>query len=303
MKTHSIKYAFVIICIVLLSGSQGWSQRKKEPAKKPALQYADDFLIRGNSARAKVLLLGVWHFSYPNLDSHKIDSTNMVDVMAPERQAEMDQVIDLLKKFQPTRICVESSRSRRTDSLYDAYLAGDYVLTRNEIDQLGFRLAMQLGHKKVYAVDANSYADDHESTNPEIGKLWSEEFAVDPVSDRHWDTSYAMWYNYQDKLLSRYTILDKLTYINDPRNVIRMYGNYLVSGFNTTNVNGPDKLALWWYDRNLRIFNNILNTKPSPDDRILVIFGSGHQPILQHCFEASPQFELVPFSDLLKMKD
>jgi hypothetical protein len=303
MRTLPLKYFFFILCFVLVTNNCTWSQKKKEPAKKPAQQYADDFLIGKNTTRAKVLLLGVWHFDYPNRDIHQIDSSNMVDVLTPERQKEMDQVIDLLKKYQPTKICVESQRPGRIDSLYNAYLSGDYILTRNEVDQIGFRLAMQLSHKKVYAVDANSYADDYEDKYPEIEKLWSKEFSADPQSALRWDTSFASWYNYQDEMLAHCTILEKLTYVNDPRNVLRMYGNYVVGGFNTTNNFGPDKLALWWYDRNLRIFNNILNTKPAPEDRILVIFGSGHQPILQHCFEASPQFELVPFSDLFKMKD
>jgi hypothetical protein len=298
-----MKYVYYILSLVFILNTISLSQKKKPIQDRPKFQYADEFLLEKNSERTKVLLLGVWHFDYPNLDEHKIDPSRMVDVLTPDRQNEMNVVIDLLRQYQPTKICIESQFSRRTDSLYDAYLAGDYVLTRNETDQLGFRLAMQLGHKKIYAVDASNYAADNEDKYPEIEKLWSKGFSVDPASDARWDTAYTMWYNYEDDLLSHCTILEKLSYLNDPRNVTRMYGNYLVRGFNTTNNTGPDKLALWWYDRNGRIFNNILNTKPTPEDKVLIIIGSGHQPILQDCFEASPQFELVPFSELLKTKN
>jgi hypothetical protein len=38
---------------------------------------------------------------------------------------------------------------------YSGYLAGKHALTANEIDQIGYRLAKELGHKSVYPVDAD----------------------------------------------------------------------------------------------------------------------------------------------------
>ena len=66
------------------------------------------------------------------------------DVLAPRRQAEIAQVIAALEKFNPTKI-----------GRYADYLAGKYELKRNEIDQIGFRLAKELGHKTVYPVDVD----------------------------------------------------------------------------------------------------------------------------------------------------
>ncbi|MEE9363666.1 MAG: DUF5694 domain-containing protein [Cellulophaga sp.] len=79
---------------------------------------------------------------------------------------------------------------------------------------------------------------------------------------------------------------------NHPNNIKRALGHYLVT-LKTDNHNGPDAYALKWYSRNVRIFNNILKTNPKSTDRILVIYGSGHIPILEHLFDASPEFKII----------
>jgi hypothetical protein len=48
-----------------------------------------------------------------------------------------------------------------------------------------------------------------------------------------------------------------------------------------------------WYNRNLRIFANLQRITAAPDDRLLLIIGGGHAPILRHCVLASPEYELV----------
>src|SRR5438034_5903488 len=104
-------------------------------------------------ARAEVLVLGVYHMSNPG---HDIFNMQADDVLAPKRQAEIAQVMAVLKRFQPTKIAVERDPGdNRLSKDYADYLAGKHELTRNEIEQLGFRLAKELGHKAVYPVDVD----------------------------------------------------------------------------------------------------------------------------------------------------
>src|SRR5439155_12148790 len=104
-------------------------------------------------ARAEVLVLGVYHMANPG---HDIFNMQADDVLAPKRQAEIAQVIAALKKFNPTKIALEAdSFSDRIPKRYAEYVAGKYELTRNEIDQIGLRLARELDHKTVYAVDVD----------------------------------------------------------------------------------------------------------------------------------------------------
>jgi hypothetical protein len=56
-----------------------------------------------------------------------------------------------------------------------------------------------------------------------------------------------------------------------------------------------------WYNRNLRIFANLQRITSSSGDRILVIFGAGHIPILRHCVLALPEYNLVEVSEYLAL--
>ena len=112
------------------------------PAEKPV-----------GPARAEVLVLGVFHMANPGRD---IVNTQVDDVLAPKRQAEIAELIAALKKFRPTKIAVEATFDDDvTAKRYADYLAGTHTLTRNETQQIGFRLAKELGHKTLFAVDAD----------------------------------------------------------------------------------------------------------------------------------------------------
>src|SRR5438874_11537044 len=104
-------------------------------------------------ARAEVLVLGVYHMANPG---HDIVNMQADDVLAPKRQAEIAQLGEVLKNFHPTKIAIEADPySQRVSREYSDYLAGKYTLSRNEIDQIGYRLGKELGHKNLYPVDAD----------------------------------------------------------------------------------------------------------------------------------------------------
>lgn len=105
------------------------------------------------SARPEILVLGTYHMSSPGRDLHNMQAGN---VLSPKRQQDIAQLIELLKRFQPTKIALEAEfGSHRVDREYSDYLAGKYTLSPNEIDQIGYRLAKELGHRAVYAVDVD----------------------------------------------------------------------------------------------------------------------------------------------------
>ncbi len=125
------------------SAEKAQKAQKAEQAEKP----------EPPAARAQVLVLGVYHMSNPGRDIFNMKAD---DVLAPKRQAEIAQLIEVLKSFQPTKIAIEADMwSKRVGQQYSDYLAGKYTLSRNENDQIGYRLARELGHKTVYPVDAD----------------------------------------------------------------------------------------------------------------------------------------------------
>ncbi len=59
------------------------------------------------------------------------------------------------------------------------------------------------------------------------------------------------------------------------------------------------EVVLRWYERNMKIFVNLFRIIPAPDDRVLVLIGGGHLPLLSHFIEGSGSVNLVPVSDYL----
>src|SRR3954470_10755810 len=82
--------------------------------------------------RAEILILGTYHMGNPG---HDIANIQADDVRAPKRQQELDELMAVLKRFNPTKIAIESSvGTDRRPKQYADYLAGKYTLTTNEID-------------------------------------------------------------------------------------------------------------------------------------------------------------------------
>jgi Family of unknown function (DUF5694) len=100
-------------------------------------------------AKAHVLVLGVFHMNNPGQD---IFNLKVDDVLVPKRQKEITETVAALKRFRPNKIALEADfGSDKMMKNYQAYLDGKYELTRNERDQLGLRLAKELGHKQIYS--------------------------------------------------------------------------------------------------------------------------------------------------------
>lgn len=47
-----------------------------------------------------------------------------------------------------------------------------------------------------------------------------------------------------------------------------------------------------WFRRNIRIYSNIMKLVDSPNERVLVIYGSGHLGWLQQDFASNPDIKL-----------
>ncbi|MFM1932477.1 MAG: hypothetical protein RL226_1780, partial [Bacteroidota bacterium] len=251
----------------------------------------------------EVLLVGAFHFAYYNLDAHKVKEEDQIDILHPSIQKEIKELVDYIAAFQPTMICVESGPN--TGYLmrnYEEWLAGTRDLQKSETEQLAFRLMHQFGLDTIYGVNDGTLVYDlleHKDSLcflPIIDSLFAEwDFrSNDPSSVR-----YNNWYNYEDSISRYYTMLEMFQFMNTHKYRERTYGSYLVGDFkNGSNSEGADALALHWYSRNLRIYRNILDLHPKPNDRIMVLFGAGHMGILDHLFRASPEFRLIEFSEL-----
>src|ERR1039457_2374665 len=87
-----------------------------------------------SAARPEILVLGTYHMSNPGRDIYNMQAA---DVQFPKRQQEITQLIEVLKKFRPTKIAIEADiGSERVAREYSDYVAGKYTLSRNETNQI-----------------------------------------------------------------------------------------------------------------------------------------------------------------------
>ena len=249
--------------------------------------------VRTTSAKkARVLVLGVFHMANPGRDMFNLQ---VDDVLAPRRQKELSELAEVLKRFQPTKIALESpAGSEKIRKQYEDYLAGNYSLTRSESDQIGFRLAKALGHKQVYGIDIQG--DFPFDPIAQFAKKNGKEELLNGLISQVPKEIEAM-----SAILSKGTITDLLRYINQDEHVRRDHEFYmsLAQFAGNGEYPGPDLLAAW-YQRNIRIYSNLRGILDSPEDRVLVIYGSGHLFWLQRDVFDSPDLELVRLGDYAK---
>jgi hypothetical protein len=293
-----MKQILVLATLLMTLLTSGYTQ--KVDWKKMNSLDPDLILQAGDRKPTEVLLLGTYHFDYPNLDAHITDSSMQVDILSDKKQKELKELVQVIERFKPTRIYIESRRQPFHDSLYNEYLQGRFTLGRNEIYQLAYRIGKDMKVNKMYAVDAGSFIGDNSKKYTWIDSMDRNMVQVDSVRDKYWGRLYSKFYDISDTLEKNLTLLENFVLMAEPQVLKRMQGNYFTAGFNTQGNEGPDFISMWWFSRNLRIFNNILTTKPASEDRILVLFGNGHMSTLKHCFESSPEFKLVELKSLLK---
>lgn len=284
----------------------GWifdSERQGHPI--PTVYLTDDPTPFPDLARARMLLLGTFHFDDPGLDDYKPQFP--WDPHTPTHQREIEDVVERLAQYAPTRIALEwpATRQARLDSLYRAYREDDAPLAADERQQLGFRLARRLGHDRVYAVDApaRSYFPDmtQEEYEARVARLLD---GADPALVARYEVlegRYAALHRQDDSLKTLLPLRDLLLRANAPEELQASHGQYLIGEFQLGRDDdwfGPD-MRTRWYNRNLRIFHNLQRITPSPQERVLLIIGAGHVPILRHAALASPEYELVDVADYL----
>jgi hypothetical protein len=271
-NTHTTKFLFCALTLVIAVATNSFAQGQN---------------------KAQVMILGSYHFANPGLDYVKSD---LDDHLSEKRQKQIAEVVELLAKFKPTKIAIEAlPEAKSPQTNYAAFLKGEYTLKANESEQIGFRLAKRFGHAKIYQIDHKLDMD--------IGAIMA---AAQQSGNRAFLELFQKTIAEVQELQKRQmtmTVRESLTIHNDPQMVARGRDLYLQMARvrNVEKFVGADALA-GWYQRNFRIFTNLAQIVESPEDRVLVIFGSGHAAILREMVESSHDMRLVEPNDYLKQR-
>lgn len=241
--------------------------------------------------KVQVLILGTYHMHNPGADLVKAD---LDDHLSPKRQEQILDLVERMAKFKPTKIAVEAPYgSSRVNERYEGFKKGEYTLTANEIDQVGLRLALKLEHPELYPFDSPMGMD--------FGKMMA--FAQETGNTEFLEYMAHMQTFIKETImdpLSRQTILESMRLMNDPANMQMGTSPYLRMarlGKDDQYV-GADVVGQW-YLRNIRMYANLWRFV-KPGDRVLVIVGSGHAPILRQLVKDTEEMELVEAIEYLR---
>lgn len=235
----------------------------------------------------QVMIVGSFHMDNPGLDLHDMHAD---DMLAPKRQAEIKAVIDGIARFKPTMVAVEGS-ALKTAQRYNNFSKGTLPPSRNEIVQLGFRLARQ-ADAPVYGIDVMG-----DFPYQDVEDYAKESGQKDMLDKANADTEAEV--QKEGDILKNGTVANDLRYLNDPANIARGNNFYRMTLKIGGGVEQPGAdLETAWYKRNFHICANLVQLA-KPGDRIVVFYGAGHAFLLRQCVSEMPGYHLIEANDYL----
>lgn len=239
----------------------------------------------------QVMVLGTYHFANPGLDVNniKVDS-----VLTPKRQAELDAVARALMRFRPTRVMVEmqSEAPDLTVEAYRGFTPERLTSEANEIEQIGFRVAHASGLINVEGIDEQPGPgepdyfpyDKVQKTAETLGQ--TDKLAKAGESVKPFLAAF-------EKAMATETVAQLLMRMNSDGSIKDDRAFYYgVLGIGDGKDQAGADLNAMWYLRNAKIFAKLMQVA-KPGDRVLVIYGSGHNYWLRHFASETPGYRSV----------
>jgi len=276
-------------------GDQLSSTAQSTPGRRTA-EAPTGFPTRCDPAEVQVMLLGTYHFANPGRDAVK---QRVDDVLASNRQREIADLVERLAAWHPEQVAVEwpANDADSITAQYARYRSGSLAPTRNEVVQIGFRLANRLGLPSVEPIDVSMRLG-----NDSVGALLARRPDLKELDAR----LAARAQQESDSGAAAFaakSIVAQLHELNGDAalhagNSRGMFGAALPLG-EGTNYGGPQVLARW-YERNIMMVHLLYRSLRPDTKRVLVIVGAGHVPPMRNLLDEAPQFCPVSPLSLLR---
>ncbi|WP_340064995.1 DUF5694 domain-containing protein [Ascidiimonas aurantiaca] len=257
----------------------------------------------------QIAILGTFHFS----QIHK-SGNELTDFFSKRTKEQVYDVLGKLKIFRPDQIYIEREPGfqPQIDSLYRLYKNNKLKLEElengaGEVYQLAFRLAKELN------LEAPKCVNHYEST--------SQSLLASGKNIEKYQNALKEFQNLGRSVVGKFlkgeaTLLETLFKMNLPENVSlshRLLFNvpaYVTDGeflsYEKIDKETIDKRYIGaefislFYERNLKIYSNILNTQLQHNDqRILFITGQVHVGVLQDLLRKNNHFKVIESSEIL----
>lgn len=246
--------------------------------------------------KIKIILFGTFHYGATS----DRNSTKFNDLFTDRRQNELEFIKTKLNAFGINKIFVETDfrEQKKSDALYSSYKNGtltDSVSLKREEVQIAFRLG-KINNLPIIAADFRQELD-YKSMND------YEKKHKDDVANP--DSFFEIAYPFSEKLkkladtpLAEYYIQLNSAYSRQSN--LYDYLHYGMAYGEHEDFTG-EQFTASYYDRNLKIYNNILrNINIKTDKVILVLFGASHTNMMRQFFENHPYFEIVELDTVFK---
>ena len=233
----------------------------------------------------QVMVLGTYHFSNPGMDLNNVEAD---DVLSERRQHELAEIARALSTFKPTVIAIErEAEPPYDDPTWETYTPEMMETVRNERVQIGYRVARWAGAKRVIAIDEQT-GDGEPSYFPydtvlETAEKTGQTEFLSELSD-------AREFMQGMKEAEGKSIAHALLFTNTDASFDPFYWD-VIKVADGEDQSGAE-LAAYWFLRNAKIFSK-LEQAAKPGDRVLVVYGSGHNYWLKEIAEKTSGYELV----------
>jgi len=254
-----------------------------------------------NTDNLEVLLLGTFHFNNYNPENNgDLVESEIPDVLTLENQLELEEIANQIIKFGPNKIFVEYDfkEQKQLDSIYTAFpeKANFKEVRRNELYQIAFRVAKQLKHAKVFAMDIRTEFDYNSLVK---AMQDAQQFDLIKKDEQELDM---LEINANKLFNSNATLVEMLFYFNEDeyrRSDINWYVNLANQGGKIDDFSGTH-LASEWYKRNLNMYSVIQKSVTESDEKIMILAGASHISMFKEFIDYNPEWKTVELKDILK---
>lgn len=259
-------------------------------------------LVAGTPASAqpdapvRVMIVGSYHFGNPGMD---LNNARIAPVTTPQKQAQLEAISNRLMSFAPTAVAVErvaDDALTLLDHVYPSFTTAVLETQPDERFQIGYRLAAKIGNGRVYAIDEQSDDRDYFPFQPVL-EWWNSNGKTDAFAELNAPIAASM-----AELESRQSvdsIGDILADMNSAQTIhddAKFYFSVLAAGDGQSQPGAA--LNAGWFERNARIVAKLMSVA-KPGDRIVVVYGAGHNYWLHQLIANTPGFEIEQASPYL----
>ncbi len=231
------------------------------------------FNVQSHAGDRQVLLLGTFHFDDAGLDQVK---TSAMDVMQTEAQNYLQALAQRIcaQGIQQVLLEYPPSRDAEMNARYKKYLNNEYDLPRNEIYQIGFRVARTCGLSAVHGFDEREAGWDSEAMFAYLKDKAPEKNAAFQATIKTFTERF-------NAMHAEMTLAEMLKAMNSDALDRDNMDLYLLTNYlgEDDGFAGADAAASWWR-RNFRMYANI-QKHAEKGGAVFALAGQGHTAILR----------------------